>query len=211
MNTPSRSVHILLFLFSLALPAVLPAAGKQAEPVAPAAITLPECEPRGGLPNFFAKLEAGGTVRIAYLGGSITEAAGWRVLSRKWFAEQYPQARVEEIRATMSGTGAEFGACRLQSHVLRHSPDLVFVEFAVNGAGATDQRAIRSVEGIVRQAEIAGDIRRAAGVAGFLVDLDDRHRGLGRDAGDFAPHEFIEHHIANDEEAAAFCGLKKML
>jgi len=113
--------------------------------------TVPECQPRAGLPNFFAKLEAGGPVRVAYIGGSITEAWGWRDFSRDWFAKEYPQAQVSQIRATISGTGAEFGACRLQDHVLRHSPDLVFVEFAVNGAGATDQRAIESVEGIVRQ------------------------------------------------------------
>jgi lysophospholipase L1-like esterase len=112
--------------------------------------SIPECHPRSGWPNFFAKLEAGGPVRIAYLGGSITEAWGWRDLSRDWFAKEYPQAEVSQIRATISGTGAEFGACRLQDHVLRHSPDLVFVEFAVNGAGATDKRAIESVEGIVR-------------------------------------------------------------
>ena len=118
---------------------------------APSAITLPECEARGGLPNFFAKLEAGGPVRIAYLGGSITEADGWRVLSRQWFAEQYPQARVSEIRATISGTGGEMGALRLPAHVLRHDPDLVFVEFAVNGTGADTRRSIRSIEGIVRQ------------------------------------------------------------
>lgn len=113
-----------------------------------------ECHPRAGLPNFFAKLEAGGPVRIAYLGGSITEAAGWRVYSREWFAKAYPQARISEIRATISGTGAEFGAARLGNHVLRHSPDLVFIEFAVNGAGATPVRSLRSVEGIVRQIRI---------------------------------------------------------
>jgi hypothetical protein len=61
------------------------------------------------------------------------------------------------------------------------------------------------------RAEVAGDIRRTAGVAGFLVDLDNRHRGLGRDAGDFAPYEFIEHHIPDNKESAAFCCLKKML
>ena len=53
----------------------------------PAAAQLAECCPRGGLPNVFRKLETGGEVRIAYLGGSITEAAGWRVLSRKWLKE----------------------------------------------------------------------------------------------------------------------------
>ena len=35
-----------------------------------------EFRARDGLPNFFAKLKAGGPVRIAYLGGSITAAAG---------------------------------------------------------------------------------------------------------------------------------------
>ncbi len=118
---------------------------------AAAASVIPECQPRAGLPNFIAKLEAGAPVRIAYLGGSITDAWGWRDLSRTWFAEQYPQAEVGQIRATISGTGAEFGACRLENHVLRHSPDLVFIEFAVNGAGATDKRGIESVEGIIRQ------------------------------------------------------------
>jgi hypothetical protein len=113
-----------------------------------------ECHPRAGLPNFFAKLEAGGPVRIAYLGGSITEAAGWRVYSREWFARTYPRAQVSEIRATISGTGAEFVATRLGNHVLRHLPDLVFIEFAVNGAGATPVRSLRSVEGIVRQIRI---------------------------------------------------------
>lgn len=110
-----------------------------------------ECRPRGGLPNFFKKLEAGGEVRIAYLGGSITEAAGWRVLSREWFQKQYPQAKVVEIHAAISGTGAELGACRLKRDVLVPKPDLLFVEFAVNGAGATEKRITQTMEGIVRQ------------------------------------------------------------
>jgi len=109
-----------------------------------------ECQPRQGLPNLFAKLRAGGEVRIAYLGGSITEAGGWRVLSRQWLADQYPAAKVTEIRATISGTGAEFGACRLQRHVLNGDPDLLFVEFAGNGIGQ-GARGLRTMEGIVRQ------------------------------------------------------------
>lgn len=112
---------------------------------------LAECQPRGGLPNVFAKLTTGGEVRVAYLGGSITDAEGWRVLSRKWLAEQYPKAKVTEIKATISGTGAELGACRLGRDVLQHKPDLLFVEFAVNGAGSGQRRPIQSMEGIVRQ------------------------------------------------------------
>lgn len=112
---------------------------------------LQECQPRDGLPNVFAKLEAGGEVRVAYLGGSITDAEGWRVLSRKWLAEQYPKAKVTEIRATICGTGAELGACRVGRDVLQHKPDLLFVEFAVNGAGNGNRRPIQTMEGIVRQ------------------------------------------------------------
>ena len=40
--------------------------------------TAAELRVRDGLPNVFAKLTAGGPVRIAYLGGSITAANGWR-------------------------------------------------------------------------------------------------------------------------------------
>ena len=38
--------------------------------------------PRDGLGNVIGKLQAGETVKIAYLGGSITAAAGWRVQTR---------------------------------------------------------------------------------------------------------------------------------
>lgn len=110
-----------------------------------------ECHPRGGLPNFFGKLKAGGEVRIAYLGGSITEAQGWRPLTLKWFQEQYPKARIREINAAISGTGSDFGAFRLEQEVLRHKPDLLFVEFAVNDGARDPQRIIQSMEGIVRQ------------------------------------------------------------
>ncbi|MBT7162583.1 MAG: hypothetical protein HN904_07370 [Victivallales bacterium] len=85
-------------------------AGVSMLPAQPAAKEeLMECQPRDGLPNVFAKLQAGGPVRVAYLGGSITEASGWRVLSRRWLAKTYPKAKVTEINAAISGTGAEFG------------------------------------------------------------------------------------------------------
>jgi len=110
-----------------------------------------ECRVRAGLPNFFAKLQAGGTVRIAYLGGSITAQPGWRVLSRRWFQEQFPRAKVEEIHAAIGGTGSDLGVFRLDHDVLRFKPDLLFVEFAVNDGGAPPERIIRCMEGIVRK------------------------------------------------------------
>ncbi len=103
---------------------------------------------RDGLPNFFARLAAGEPVRIAYLGGSITAANGWRPKTIAWFKSQYPQAKVVEINAAISGTGSDYGACRIEADVLSKNPDLVFMEHRVNGG---DGYEAKSVEGIIRQ------------------------------------------------------------
>ncbi len=137
------SAAMLIVVFWLTLPAF----AQNAYPLRDAV----ECIPRAGLPNFRAKLDAGQPVRIAYLGGSITAAPGWRVQSREWFAQQYPNSKVEEINAAIGGTGSDLGVFRLQNDVLRHQPDLMFVEFAVNDGGASPEQIHKAMEGIVRQ------------------------------------------------------------
>lgn len=120
-----------------------------------------EVRVRNGLPNFFQKLQAGKEVRIAYLGGSITAQPGWRPKTLKWFQDQYPNAAVSEINAAIGGTGSDLGVFRLGHDVLRHKPDLLFIEFAVNDGGAAHHRIHQAVEGIVRQtyaADSATDI-----------------------------------------------------
>lgn len=112
---------------------------------------ITETQVRDGLPNVLKKLSAGGKVRVAYLGGSITEAAGWRVLSRQWLQKQYPQAEIAEINATFSGTTSAFGAFRVGREVLAERPDLLFVEFAVNDGEKDPQRTRHAMESIVRQ------------------------------------------------------------
>ena len=105
---------------------------------------------RGGLPNFNKKLRAGEPVRIAYFGGSITAQNGWRPQSLEYFRSLSPSRKADEIHAAIGGTGSELGAFRLEQDVLRHKPDLVFVEFAVNDAGTSPYRIRQSMEGIVR-------------------------------------------------------------
>lgn len=113
----------------------------------------PEVSVRGGLPWFAAKALKGDTLRVAYLGGSITEQPGWRVYSLKWLREQYPATIFIEINAAIGGTGSDFGAFRLGKHVLEFKPDLLFVEFAVNDDGKQPSGIERSMEGIVRQSK----------------------------------------------------------
>jgi lysophospholipase L1-like esterase len=111
-----------------------------------------EFSPRYGLPNFFAKIKAGKPVKIAFLGGSITRAGnGYRDQILQWFKTQYPANRFEEIMAAVSGTGSDFGACRVKQHVTDHQPDLVFIEFAVNDNRMLMQLVRETMEGIVRQ------------------------------------------------------------
>jgi len=112
---------------------------------------LVECVPRGGLPNFFAKLERGDSVNIGYLGGSITAQEGWRPKSLKWFQQQYPADSISQINAAIGGTGSDLGVFRLRHDVLDKKPDLLFVEFAVNDSAAPPEQIYHAMEGIVRQ------------------------------------------------------------
>ena len=114
------------------------------------AAPLTEFYPRGGLPNVAAKGAAGQPLRVAFLGGSITAAEGWRVHTRENLRKQFPKSTVTEIFAAVSGTGSNFGAARLERDVLSKKPDLLFVEFAVNDSvGSAKVEA--QMEGIVRQ------------------------------------------------------------
>lgn len=140
----------LAALLAVSASAVVAQAPAPAE--APARLTVR----RGGLPNVLAKLNAGKPVRIAYFGGSITAAAGWRVKTLEWFRKRWPAAKVEEVNATIGGTGSDLAAYRCGQDVLSHKPDLVFVEFAVNDGGAPPEQIVRTMEGIVRQTWRAG-------------------------------------------------------
>ncbi len=111
-----------------------------------------ECSPRNGLPNFFAKCEKGGTIKVGYIGGSITCQHGWRVQSLELLRKIYPNVKFEEINAAIGGTGSDFGVYRLQTEVLNKKPDLLFVEFGVNDNAIKSEEIInRSMEGIIRQ------------------------------------------------------------
>jgi len=85
------------------------------------------------------KARAGEDITIAYFGGSITEgpdvkpAERYVALSYHEFEENYCSGgKVTCVNAGLSGTPSNLGCIRLQRDVLDHTPDIVFVEFAVN-------------------------------------------------------------------------------
>lgn len=123
----------------------------------PAAADIPVIQPgdfndpgeftvRHGLPNFFYKAKAGKPVTMAYIGGSITQAVhGYRTRSARYIQSLFPAVTIKAINAGVSGTGTDLGACRLQEQVLQYHPDLIFIEFAANGAYRD------GMEGMIRQ------------------------------------------------------------
>lgn len=106
---------------------------------------------RNGLPNFFEKIKDGDNITIAYLGGSITNHNGYRKYNEEWFKSEYPKTCFNFINAGIGGTGSDLGVFRLKDDVLKHNPDLIFVEFAVNDGNGDSLKISNSMEGIVRQ------------------------------------------------------------
>jgi len=124
----------------------------QASAFSQTAISYKELNAREGLPNFFAKLHHGDSVKIAYFGGSITDAgSGWRDQTMDWLKTKYPKNKIEQVNAAIPGTGSDFGVFRLDKDVLIHKPDLVFVEYAVNDRDGDTLEITKSIEGIVRK------------------------------------------------------------
>ena len=101
---------------------------------------------RNGLPWFFGKSKTQRTLTVAYIGGSITRGTNmYRNQSLNLITNLFPKSLIRGVNAGVSGTGSDLGACRLNEQVLRYNPDLIFIEFAVNGAYP------QGVEGMIRQ------------------------------------------------------------
>ncbi|MBR6872621.1 MAG: SGNH/GDSL hydrolase family protein [Ruminococcus sp.] len=101
-----------------------------------------------------AKARNGEKVTLAYIGGSITEGltAGddlcYAKLSYEGFKKRFGADNAEYVNAGISGTPSKLGNLRLQRDVLSKSPDICFVEFAVNDSSDEDCQA--AYESIVR-------------------------------------------------------------
>lgn len=113
---------------------------------------LKECSPRAGLPNFYGKLKQGKEVTIVYFGGSVISQEGYRVLSQKWFQDQFPEAKVKGIHAGVGGTGTNLGVFRMDRDVLPYHPDLVMMDWAGNDMGEPSPDNLkRTTEGVIRK------------------------------------------------------------
>ncbi|MBR6792393.1 MAG: carbohydrate binding domain-containing protein [Ruminococcus sp.] len=90
------------------------------------------------LRNKIASAQRGEQVKVAYLGGSITEGVGmsqtcYAKRSFDYFADTFGTGgNVSYINAGMSGTSSVVGLMRAQRDILDAEPDVIFIEFSVN-------------------------------------------------------------------------------
>ena len=113
---------------------------------------------RGGLANSRIKFERAHKARVVFLGGSITEMAGWCALVCADLQRRFPRTEFEFINAGIASLGSTPHAFRFARDVLKNGPvDLLFVEAAVNDEcnGQTPVEMLRGMEGVVRQARSA--------------------------------------------------------
>ena len=109
-----------LFVFTLFLSAFTQRI--MAEPQADAALI-----------HYFQDLKAGKKETVVAYGTSVTKYGYWVTAMQQWFDDKYP-GQVTVINSGGPGQNSTWGAAQLQTQVLDHHPDLVFVEFGANDA-----------------------------------------------------------------------------
>jgi len=111
------------------------------------------------LANFAVKAEKREPLSVVFFGGSLTFGANasdpnvtsYRGRMMEWLRGKYPQTPITFHDAAIGGSGSQLGMFRLERDVLRHKPDLVFLDFTVNdGSDETDVQNLASYETIVR-------------------------------------------------------------
>ncbi len=99
----------------------------------------------------FARAERGETIRLGFIGGSITAGAiatapanSYAARVSDWWRKTFPKARIETVNAAVGGTGSLYGSLRVGQDFLSRDLDAVIIEFSVNDAW-TDQEPFESL------------------------------------------------------------------
>lgn len=95
---------------------------------------------RARLADVMKRAKNGEDITIAYIGGSVTEGAyasdysktSYAGLTFAWWKKTFTKANFTYLNAGVGGTSSLFGVHRVEDALLKHEPDFVIVEFAVN-------------------------------------------------------------------------------
>ena len=89
--------------------------------------------------KLMARAEAGETLNIGFLGGSITQGSlsstpktCYAYLVYEWWKKSFPNAAFSFVNGGIGGTTSHYGGARAWKDVLCYRPDIVTVDFSVN-------------------------------------------------------------------------------
>ncbi len=124
------------------------------------------------------KAMEGKTIRIGFIGGSITAGSlsgtpytCYAYLVYNWWREKFPMSQVDYINAGIGATTSRFGVARVSEDLLCYNPDVVFVEFSVNDSN--EEKYMETYEGLIRR--ILSD---ACGPSVILINNVDYNSGI---------------------------------
>jgi lysophospholipase L1-like esterase len=115
--------------------------------------------------EFEQRAQAGSRLNVVFFGASLTWGANasdpllssYRARVAQQLEARYPQAHFTFWDAAIGGTNSQLGAFRLDRDVLRHQPDLVFLDFTANdGINEATPETLASYEALVRRIIVEG-------------------------------------------------------
>ncbi|MCD7764602.1 MAG: GDSL-type esterase/lipase family protein [Lachnospiraceae bacterium] len=99
---------------------------------------------------------AGERLTVGFIGGSITNGSlsstpqtCYAYLVYSWWKETFPKADFTYVNAGIGATDSQYGAARVEEHLLQYKPDVVFIEFSVNDEST--EHFLETYEGLVRR------------------------------------------------------------
>ena len=151
--------------------------------------------PRRGIRRLFGKLAAGEPVTIACFAGGNHAQGGWFKAFVEGLRARHPEADITDILAGIHGgaRGSGFSVYRFEHEVLRHRPDLVFIDFGADDAEGRVEGVGAAIEGVVRQAWAADPATDLVFVYAFRLGYEEAYTEGLCPAG-VAAHERIARH-----------------
>ncbi len=114
------------------------------------------------LSNTYYKITTDKKLNVAFLGGSVTDGYGstdqstksWVFHVTKWLKNAFPTSVVSSSKLSIGGTGSYLADFRFEQEVKPKSPDLLFVEYAINDLynGRSYEETLRTSETLVQKA-----------------------------------------------------------
>src|SRR5436309_2048881 len=153
---PNALATVCLLVVMLTAP-IPRAAGADSE-TAPAA--APVVARRADFADFDRRATRGERLNVVFFGASLTWGANatdpmltsYRAVVARRLEAAYPAAHFRFHDAAIGGTGSQLGVFRLERDVLRHEPDLVFLDFSANDDIYSDNpESLASYEAILRR------------------------------------------------------------